>query len=237
MALSQRLWALQLREAADKASHLNVFREITNQIENPSSEERTSQIQGVDLLSMLSLSLLNSYEPLVRALQSRSGVLTFDFMTGRLLQESTRRQVLMATNRKPSPNQSMFFTGGSERFMGRGGGLRGGARGRAMRAGERGHLSFGVVDVGRFGGASEGRGNNKKVIGHCHYCQHEGHLKAECLKKKADKAGNRFKHEGGGQTAFMATIAKRKASEDWIIDSGASQHISLFFSTRAISKL
>ena len=47
------------------ASHLNAVREITNQIENLSSDEGTSQIQGVDLVSMLSLSLPDSYEPLV----------------------------------------------------------------------------------------------------------------------------------------------------------------------------
>ena len=104
-----------------------------------------------------------------------------------------------------------------------------------------GPLLVWVVDMGRFGGASEGRGNNKKVIGRCHYCQREGHWKAECLERKADKAGSRFKSEGGGQTALMARPAKRKASEDWIIDSGASQHISAqrerFQDYRAISPL
>ena len=195
------------------ASHLNAFREITNQIKNLSSDEGTLQIQGVDLVSMLSLSLPDSYEPLVMALQSGSEVLTFDFMAGRLLQESTCRQASMATNGKPSPNQSAFVAGGPGRFTGRGGGLRGGVRGRAMQAGRRGRSSFGVVDMGRFGGPSESRGNNKKVIGRCHYCQREGHWKAKCLKRKVDEAGSRFKSKGGGQTAFMATPAKRKESK------------------------
>ena len=67
----------------------------------------------------------------------------------------------------------------------------------------------------------------KKMPGHCHYCQREGHWKAKCLKKKADEAGNRFKNEGG-HTAIIATtrMTKRKASDDWVIDSGASQHLS-----------
>ena len=120
MVLTQRLWALHLREGDDMASHLNAFREITNQIENLSSDEGTSQIQGVDLVSMLSLSLPDSYEPLVMALQSRSEVLTFDFMAGRLLQESTRRQASMATNGKPGTSQSAFMAGGLGRFGGRG---------------------------------------------------------------------------------------------------------------------
>ena len=63
MILTQRLWALHLREGDDMASHLNAFREIANQIANLSSDEGTSQIQGVDLVSMLSLSLPDLYEP------------------------------------------------------------------------------------------------------------------------------------------------------------------------------
>ena len=83
-----------------------------------------------------------------------------------------------------------------------------------------------MVDKGRLGRAATGQGTPKRMPGHCHYCQREGHWKAECLKWKADEAGNRFKSEGGRQTALTATIAKRKALEDWIIDSGALQHIS-----------
>ena len=109
-----------------------------------------------------------------------------------------------------------------------------------MRAGGRGLSFFGLVDMGRFWGVSEGHGNKKKVIGRCHYCQREGHWKAKYLKRKADEAGSRFKSEGAGQTAFMATPAKSKASEDWIY-SGASQHIlaqqEQFQDSQAISPL
>ena len=130
--LTQRLWALHLREGDNMASHLNAFPENTNQIENLSSDEGTSQIQGVDLVSMLSLSLPDSYEPLVMALQSRSEVLIFDFMARGLLQRSTRWQASMATNGKPGTSQSAIFAGGLGRFGGRGGGIHGGAQGRAM---------------------------------------------------------------------------------------------------------
>ena len=97
-----------------------------------------------------------------------------------------------------------------------------------MRGGGRDRSLFGVVDLGRLGGAADGRGATKRMPGRCHYCQQEGHWKAECLKRKADEAGNRFKNDGGGHTAFMVTtrLAKRKATNDWVIDSGASQHLS-----------
>ena len=93
------------------AGHLHVFREITNPIENLSSEDGTSQIQGVDLVSMRTLSLPDSYEPLIMALQSRSEILTFDFMAGRLLQQSTRHQASLATNGCAGNSQSAFIAG------------------------------------------------------------------------------------------------------------------------------
>ena len=228
MVLTQRLWALRLREGEDMAGHLNVFREITNQIENLSSEDGTSQIQGVDLVSMISLSLPDSYEPLIMALQSRSEILTFDFMAGRLLQESTRRQASLATNGSASNSQSAFMAGRGNRYAGRGGGgFRGQLSQRAMRFSGRGRASFGIIDPNRFGNAAAGRGGAKRMIGKCHYCQKEGHWKAECLKRKADEAGGTFKKDQeGGQTAFTASAMKPEALSVWVIDSGASQHIS-----------
>ena len=169
MVLTQRLWALHLHKGDNMASYLNLFREIVNQIENLSSNNKTSQIQGVDLVLMLSLSLLDLYELFVMALKLRSEVLTFDFMAGRLFQESTQRQASMTTNGRLAPSQSAFAVGGSRRPGGRRGGPRGSARGRAMRAGSRGSSSSGVVNLGGFRNPGDERGNSKKLPGRCHY--------------------------------------------------------------------
>ena len=84
-----------------------------------------------------------------------------------------------------------------------------------------------MVDVTRFGNAGANQGPAKKVIGLCHYCDKEGHWKNECLKRKADEAGGKFrKEQEGEQTVFTATTNKRNESNEWIIDSGALQHIS-----------
>ena len=225
MVLTQRLWALRLHEGDDMAAHLNAFREIANQIENLLSDDGTSQIQGVDLVSMLSVSLPDSYEPLVMALQSRSEVLTFDFIAGRLLQESSRRQAATVQHGNPSNSQSAFIAGGFGKGRGRGVVSRGGTYQRGMRG--RGCSSFGVVDISRVGNtATAGRGQTKRMPGQCHYCDREGHWKAECLKRKTDEAGGRFKRNEENATVFTATTMKRPASDDWVIDSGASQHIS-----------
>ena len=226
MVLTQRLWSLYLREGEDMASHLNAFREISNQIENLSTRDGAPLIQGIDLVSMLSLSLPDSYEPLVMALQSRSEELTFDFFAGRLLQESTRRQAANGTGASPSAGQSAFLAGGRGRFGGWGY-SRGSPSQRGLRFAGRGRPAFGAADAGRFGNAGANRGPARKVVGRCHYCDKEGHWKPDCLKRKADEAGGRHrKEQEGGQTAFVALTAKSSPSNDWIVDSGASQHIS-----------
>ena len=165
------------------------------------------------------------------ALQSRSEVLTFDFIAGRQLQESTRRQAATTTHGSSGhgngTSQSAFMAGGSGRMRGRGGGFRGGSYQRGMRG--RGRSSFGTADISRLGNAaSASRGNTKKMPGRCHYCDREGHWKAECLKRKTDEAGSRFRRNEENHTAFVATrtTTKRRASDDWVIDLGASQHIS-----------
>ena len=110
------------------------------------------------------------------ALQSRSEILTFDFMAGRLLQESTRRQASLATNGNAGNSQSAFIAGQGNRYAGRGGGgFRGQLSQRAMRFGGRGRASFGSIYPNRFRNAAAGRGGAKRMLGKCHYCQKEGH--------------------------------------------------------------
>jgi len=89
MVLIQRLWALRLLEGDDMAEHLNRFRELANQVQGLSGNGK-----GMDeneLVTLLSLSLLESYEPIIMALQSRTEDLTFEIFSGRLLQELARR--------------------------------------------------------------------------------------------------------------------------------------------------
>ena len=84
-----------------------------------------------------------------------------------------------------------------------------------------------MIDPNLFGNAAAGRGAAQQMIGQCHYCQKEGHWKAECVKRKADEAGGTFeKDRERGQTAFIASAMRPEGMSDWVIDSGASQHIS-----------
>ena len=87
----QRLWALRMLEGGDMAQHLNRFRELASQVQGLSGNGKA--IDENALVTLLSLSLPDFYEPIIMALQSRTDDLTFQIFAGRLLQESARRQV------------------------------------------------------------------------------------------------------------------------------------------------
>ena len=91
MILMQSLWALKMSEEQDMSEHQNRFRELANQLRGLSPQG--IEFDDSELLTILTLSLPESYEPLVMALQSRSNIVTFDMMAGRLLQQSARIHV------------------------------------------------------------------------------------------------------------------------------------------------
>ena len=230
MVLMQHLWALKMSEEQDISQHLNSFRELANQLRGLSTEGK--EIDDSELLTILTLSLPESYEPLVMALQSRADIVTFDMMAGRLLQESARRHVGEVThkghantisqgthtaftaNRPSSYNQyrssrAGFYASGRGR-----GGFRGGTRGF------QGGSSRAIMETG-----GRGLGSLRPPSGtKCHYCGKEGHWKRDCYKRKAEDSGNQ--QRGGAQEfTFLAEGPVQLHRPGWIIDSGASQHL------------
>jgi len=97
MVLMQRLLALKMSEGQDMAQDLNKFRELANQFQGLTVEGK--EVDDGELLTIRTLSLPESYEPFVMALQSRTDLITCDIMAGRLLQESGRRPVGEVTHK------------------------------------------------------------------------------------------------------------------------------------------
>ena len=77
------------------SAQVNKFKELATQVAKLSPDG--VGIPDSDLVAMLSLSLPESYEPLIMAVQSPAENITFDFLTGRLLQKVTRRQAAHST--------------------------------------------------------------------------------------------------------------------------------------------
>ena len=222
IVLLQRLWALKMLEGEDMAQHLNQFCELANQLRSISVDGQG--ISDSELVTILTLSLPESYEPLVMALQSRSDLVTFDLMAGRLLQESSRWQIGQVAHAiQGSPSPSTAFTvqraayvprnkKGTRCYGGRG---RGGFRGRSTEP----------------QGGGTGRTEPQRSAVHissaqstkCYYCGKTGHWKRDCFKIKADEEAGRAKSK---EFTFLADSPANPPGIGWIIDSGASQHIS-----------
>jgi len=76
-----------LKEGQDMAAHLNSFKELSNHVANLFSDG--IGIPDSDLVSILSLSLPNSYKHLIMAVESPADTITFDCLCERQLQEAT----------------------------------------------------------------------------------------------------------------------------------------------------
>jgi len=181
MVLIQRLWALRLLEGEDMAEHLNRFRELANQVQGLSGNGK-----GMDkneLVTLLSLSLLESYELIIMALQSRTEDLTFDIFSGRLLQESARRQVAEGRQGDQRANNTSGTAFG-ERYPMRG--WNSGGWYKLWRGGIRISNTFGVARE-EVQGTHRKVGGASKAKGKCFYCQKDGRWKRDCFKRKADE--------------------------------------------------
>jgi len=174
MVLMQRLWALRRVEGADMTEHLNKFRELANEVGSLSANGKG--MEENELVTLLSLSLPESYEPVIMALQSRTDDVSFDIFAGRLLQESARRQV--AHNSQLPGGQSTPAAAFTVRFPAhcRGGGrLDRGRGGMRMQTG----FSLGRYDALRTAGRGIATPRGK---GKCFYCHKEGHWKRDLFK-------------------------------------------------------
>ena len=67
----------------------------------------------------------------------------------------------------------------------------------------------------------------------CFFCQKEGHFARNCYKKKADRtlkqkgeSANTIESEVESEEFALTTVDRQRTSDEWWIDSGASQHMS-----------
>ena len=217
-----------MSEGENMAQHLNLFREIANQLRSLSEDGKG--MDDMELVTILTLSRPESYEPLVMALQSRSDAITFDLMAGRLLQEAARRQINQPTTlgnggretkhtaftvQRPTTGARIPRGHGGYRFNGRG---RGGGLTRLS-----GQSFSENANEGRR--STKSTGNRVPPGTKCHHCGKSGHWKKECYQHTAEEEAGRGTSRNGHFT-FLAEDPQCFTRSNWIIDSGTSQHLS-----------
>ena len=229
MVLMQRLWALKMSEGQDMAQHLNQFRELANQLWGLSTDG--NGVDDSELLTILTLSLPDSYEPLVMALQSRTDSITFDVMAGRLLQESARRHVGQVTHKEQDnnnvPGSQTAFTANripiSRAPLGRGGHPVYNRGWGGYHSGSRGQHSLSGSGQSYRGNTGGGKGRPSSGT-KCYYCGKVGHWKKDRYKRKTEE-GSGMSASRSKEFTFLAQELLEKPEMGWIVDSRASQHL------------
>uniref|UniRef100_H3H9T3 Integrase catalytic domain-containing protein n=1 Tax=Phytophthora ramorum TaxID=164328 RepID=H3H9T3_PHYRM len=150
-----------------------------------------------DWLKQLSIRLSESYQFLITALESRADSLSWELVTSRLLHEDMKRK-----------EQG-------------GGGVDGAAHGQGQ--------AFMVNNNKR-------KGRPVKKTGACHNCGKQGHWIAECPSRvhndaeryRSQRANVAQDEEDPGDCLFSVgrTSSTAKPSDMWLVDSGATQHMT-----------
>jgi len=223
-----------MTEADDMAQHLNQFRELANQLRGLSADAKG--MDDGELFTILTLSLPESYERLVMALQSRTYTITFDIMAGRLLQESGRRHIsqISQTNQGSNWIPQTAFTEERSPGFGRGGRASGGnwhtynGRGRGgslIRLQE--PLSTSQPQSEALLGRSGSLHSNHVPPGtKFYYCGKGAQWPKDCYKPKSDEVGGEGTGSGRAKEFTFLVESQVLVGTGWIIDSGASQHLS-----------
>ncbi|KAF1332517.1 reverse transcriptase, partial [Globisporangium splendens] len=194
--LRRRFFMAMMEEGDDVLAHINKVKTLAEQLDAvgaPVSED--------DLVITLLGSLSESYQFLITALESRSGTLTWELVTSRLLHEDMKRKE----------------QGGD-----------GVAAGQAFMTGDKKRSTW-----------------PGKKTGACNYCGKTGHWIAECPSRIHDNAdrqrpqrANVAHNQDEDSGDFLFAVGKGSGdgakNSTWLIDSGATQHMS--YSKRFMTK-
>lgn len=151
--------------------------------------------------TLLLLGLPDKYEPMVMGLQA----------SGTQITAATMRTKILATVHKDDTNSNKNDNDESAFLLNRS---------------SKGHYSQNK----RFGQGSKQYNSNKKHM-RCYKCNRFGHLKHECrsktkVKDQSHLAQDSSKDSDENAAWILCFSAKEICSEDWYLDSGATQHMS-----------
>ena len=157
-------------------------------------------------------------------------------MARRLLQESGRRQISQATqatqglggsNQTQTAFTALPVASGTRFGRGRGGYTTSGRGRGGFRQRSRPQFASSTGGTAWESRKNIGLGSTSVPQGSkCHYCGKGGHWKKDCHKRRLDKISGTGGTTKGKDFTFLAKTQESLPGRGWIIDSGASQHLS-----------
>ncbi|KAG8501441.1 hypothetical protein CXB51_003771 [Gossypium anomalum] len=210
--MKQRLYAHRLEEGASVHEHLTVFKEILSNL-----EAMEVQYDKEDLGLILLCSLPPSYSTFRDTILYSRESLTVDEVYDSLTSYDKMKHLVVKPD---SQGEGLIVRGRQDRNTDD-------DRGRTQ---ERNHR-----------GKSKGRSKSSNRGKTCNFCKKKGHIKSECYKlqnkikrEAANQKGKQPENSGEADVVedysdgelLVASVNDSKVSEEWILDSGCTFHMS-----------
>ncbi|KAG8496686.1 hypothetical protein CXB51_007936 [Gossypium anomalum] len=210
--MKQRLYAHRLEEGASVHEHLTVFKEILSNL-----EAMKVQYDKEDLELILLCSLPLSYSTFRDTILYSRESLTVDEVYDSLTSYDKMKHLVVKPD---SQGEGLIVRGRQDRNTDD-------DRGRTQ---ERNHR-----------GKSKGRSKSSNRGKTCNFCKKKGHIKSECYKlqnkikrEAANQKGKQPENSGEADVVeyysdgelLVASVNDSKVSEEWILDSGCTFHMS-----------
>ncbi|KAG8500752.1 hypothetical protein CXB51_002776 [Gossypium anomalum] len=210
--MKQRLYAHRLEEGASVHEHLTVFKEILSNL-----EAMEVQYDKEDLGLILLCSLPPSYSTFRDTILYSRESLTVDEVYDSLTSYDKMKHLVVKPD---SQGEGLIVRGRQDRNTDD-------DRGRTQ---ERNHR-----------GKSKGRSKSSNRGKTCNFCKKKGHIKSECYKLQNKIKGEAANQKGKQPENFgeadvvedysdgellVASVNDSKVSEEWILDSGCTFHMS-----------
>ncbi|KAG8474632.1 hypothetical protein CXB51_031261 [Gossypium anomalum] len=210
--MKQRLYAHRLEEGASVHEHLTVFKEILSNLEAMEVQYDKEDL-GLILLCSLPLSYSTFRDTILYSRES----LTVDEVYDSLTSYDKMKHLVVKPD---SQGEGLIVRGRQDRNADD-------DRGRTQ---ERNHR-----------GKSKGRSKSSNRGKTCNFCKKKGHIKSECYKlqnkikrEAANQKGKQPENSGEADVVedysdgelLVASVNDSKVSEEWILDSGCTFHMS-----------
>ncbi|KAG8474588.1 hypothetical protein CXB51_031227 [Gossypium anomalum] len=210
--MKQRLYAHRLEEGASVHEHLTVFKEILSNLEAMEVQYDKEDL-GLILLCSLPLSYSTFRDTILYSRES----LTVDEVYDSLTSYDKMKHLVVKPD---SQGEGLIVRGRQDRNTDD-------DRGRTQ---ERNHR-----------GKSKGRSKSSNRGKTCNFCKKKGHIKSECYKlqnkikrEAANQKGKQPENSGEADVVedysdgelLVASVNDSKVSEEWILDSGCTFHMS-----------